>query len=421
MADRPRVATADATGAFARCAPGLARRLWADLHGYLPSDLLTKADRAPMLASLEVRVPFLNHPLVERAWRLPDALRVRAGVRKYALRRVGEGRLPREVLARSKKGFSIPLDVWLWQPGPFRDMVRDVLLDPADSGAGPVRPGGGRAHVGRARPPPSAPWLPTVDTLRLRAVAAALRGRGADRGMSGAVKVSVIMPVYNAAPYVEEAIESVLGQHFDAFELLVGDDGSTDGTAAVLRRYARHPRVRVLTHPMNRGAAATRNALLREARGRLRHAVRRRRPRCSPGNLRRLSGFLDAHPEIGVVYGDLLVLELGLDDELLGSPSISGADCNRTWDLVENVVNHGGSMSRRELLLRAGGYDEGVYSVDDWSLWLKVAELTRIDYLAGEVYYVWRRHPRSMTRMETRYDRDVARIRRAAAQRRGFE
>ncbi len=238
--------------------------------------------------------------------------------------------------------------------------------------------------------------------------------------MSGTVKVSVIMPVYNAAPYVEEAIESVLGQHFDAFELVVGDDGSTDGTAAVLRRYARHPRVRVLTHPMNRGAAATRNALLREARG-VYATPCDADDLMLPGNLRRLSGFLDAHPEIGVVYGDLLVLELGLDDELLGSPSIIGADCNRTWDLVENVVNHGGSMSRRELLLRAGGYDEGVYSVDDWSLWLKVAELTRIHYLAGEVYYVWRRHPRSMTRMETRYDRDVARIRRAAAQRRGFE
>ncbi len=141
MADRPREATADATGAFARCAPGLSRRLWADLHVYLPSDLLTKADRAPMLASLEVRVPFLNHPLVERAWRLPDTLRVRAGIRKYALRRVGEGRLPREVLARSKKGFSIPLDVWLWQPGPFRDMVRDVLLDPQTRARGQFAPG----------------------------------------------------------------------------------------------------------------------------------------------------------------------------------------------------------------------------------------------------------------------------------------
>ena len=139
--------------------------------------------------------------------------------------------------------------------------------------------------------------------------------------MSGTVKVSVIMPVYNAAPYVEEAIESVLGQHFDAFELVVGDDGSTDGTAAVLRRYARHPRVRVLTHPMNRGAAATRNALLREARG-VYATPCDADDLMLPGNLRRLSGFLDAHPEIGVVYGDLLVLELGLDDELLGSPSI---------------------------------------------------------------------------------------------------
>lgn len=228
------------------------------------------------------------------------------------------------------------------------------------------------------------------------------------------------MPAYNVASYVGEAIESVLAQHFDAFELLVGDDGSTDGTATVLERFARHPRVRVLSHRLNLGAAATRNELLREARGDYVTP-------CDaddlmlPGNLRRLSGFLDGHPEVGVVYGDLLVLEVGPDDGLLEPPSICGTDCNRTWDLVENVVNHGGSMSRRELMLRVGGYDETVYSVDDWSLWLKMAEVTRIHYLAGEVYYAWRRHPRSMTRTDTRYDRDVARIRREAARRRGFE
>lgn len=231
--------------------------------------------------------------------------------------------------------------------------------------------------------------------------------------------VSVIMPAFNVERYVVEAIESVLAQRFEAFELLVADDASTDRTGQVVQRYAGHPRVRLFRHERRIGAAAARNRLIREARG---HYV------CPcdaddlllPGALRRLSEFLETHPDAGVVYADILVLDTGVNDELVGSPELCGADCGRTWDLIENVVNHGGSLSRRDVLLRAGGYDETLHSVDDWGLWLKVAELTRIRYLAGEVYYVWRRHPRSMTRLESHYDRDVARIRREAAERRGF-
>jgi glycosyltransferase involved in cell wall biosynthesis len=231
--------------------------------------------------------------------------------------------------------------------------------------------------------------------------------------------VSVIMPAYNVARYIRDAIDSVMAQRFQPFELLVADDASSDGTGAIVEEYAGRPGIRVFHNSRNLGAAATRNYLLREARG---HYI----TPCDgddillPGNLRRLSTFLDDHPDVGVVYADLLSLSVGQDDELIEPPSICGADCAKTWDLLENVVNHGGSMSRKEILLAAGGYDEGVYSVDDWSLWLKVAERTRIHYLPGEIYYVWRRHPSSMTRSETRYQEHVRRIVAAASIRRGF-
>ena len=234
-----------------------------------------------------------------------------------------------------------------------------------------------------------------------------------------APKVSVIMPAHNAERYIRDAIESVLAQRFDAFELLVTNDGSSDGTAAIVDAYAGRPRVRVFHNDRNLGAAATRNRMLQQARGAYVTP-------CDaddlllPGNLTRLSGFLDAHPDVGVVYADLLWLSVGPDDLILEPPGICGADCAKTWDLVENVVNHGGSMSRRALLLDVGGYDEDAYSVDDWSLWLKVAERTRIQYLEGELYYVWRRHPASMTRTEERYLEHVRRIVTAAAVRRGF-
>lgn len=89
------------------------RRLqWLDLHTYLPDDLLVKVDRASMAVSLEVRPPFLDHRLVELALSLDPAQLRRAGRGKWILRRALEGRVPPEVLSRSKQGFSMPVRRW---------------------------------------------------------------------------------------------------------------------------------------------------------------------------------------------------------------------------------------------------------------------------------------------------------------------
>jgi asparagine synthase (glutamine-hydrolysing) len=84
-----------------------------DLKTYLPEDILTKVDRASMAQGLEVRVPFLDHRVVEFAAALPVHLRVRAGKQKYILKRAFEGILPRSVLDRPKQGFIVPEAPWL--------------------------------------------------------------------------------------------------------------------------------------------------------------------------------------------------------------------------------------------------------------------------------------------------------------------
>jgi asparagine synthase (glutamine-hydrolysing) len=106
----------------------LNRSLLDDVRTYLPSDILFKSDRVSMLHSLELRVPFLNHPLAELLMRLPDALKVDGAIRKVLLRRIMAGVLPPEILQRPKKGFSIPMDLWLWERGRWRDMVYDTLF-----------------------------------------------------------------------------------------------------------------------------------------------------------------------------------------------------------------------------------------------------------------------------------------------------
>ncbi|MEK7314671.1 MAG: XrtA/PEP-CTERM system amidotransferase [Candidatus Eisenbacteria bacterium] len=100
-----------------------------DLKTYLPGDILTKVDRASMAHSLEVRVPLLDHPLVEWMAKIPPSLKLRGNEGKYVLKRALEPYLPADILYRPKMGFSVPLTSWF--RGPLRERMREAVLGPS--------------------------------------------------------------------------------------------------------------------------------------------------------------------------------------------------------------------------------------------------------------------------------------------------
>ena len=96
-----------------------------DLMTYLPNDILVKVDRASMASSLETRMPFLDHELIEHVWKIPHSLKFKNGQGKWILRQILNNYVPKNLTERTKKGFGIPLGTWL--RGPLKDWAENLL------------------------------------------------------------------------------------------------------------------------------------------------------------------------------------------------------------------------------------------------------------------------------------------------------
>ncbi|MCL9998121.1 MAG: asparagine synthase (glutamine-hydrolyzing) [Erythrobacter sp.] len=129
-----------------RDTPEEAMMQW-DMTGYLTDDILVKVDRASMASSLEVRVPLLDHRLVEFAWTLPLDLKKRDGRGKWLLRRVLSRHVPDALIDRPKAGFAVPVGAWL--RGELRDWAEDLLSPDALNAAAPFDAAAIRARWGQ--------------------------------------------------------------------------------------------------------------------------------------------------------------------------------------------------------------------------------------------------------------------------------
>jgi hypothetical protein len=186
------------------------------------------------------------------------------------------------------------------------------------------------------------------------------------------MRVSVLLPVYNAEPTLSQAIESILGQDFADFELLLIDDGSKDGSPDLIRSYARQDsRIQARLHPENAGLCHRLNEGLALARGDLVARIDSD-DEALPERLRIQVGFMDRNPDI-LVAGSW-VFHMGATpewDRLVRLPCTS-KQIAQTLPR-ENCIYHPAVILRREEVLRLGGYRIEFSPAEDYELWLRLS------------------------------------------------
>ena len=198
--------------------------------------------------------------------------------------------------------------------------------------------------------------------------------------------ITVAMSVYNGERFLSEAIESVLAQSWRDFEFLLLDDGSNDGSLAIMQRFAAlDPRIRVIARE-NRGLVASLNQLLAEAQAPL-IARMDADDVCLPERFARQIGFFAANPQHGVV-GSLTddIDERGQPYAMVPAnhPLTHAAFLERI-ESCGQLLAHPTVMYRRDVVLSVGGYHAAFRHCEDYDLWLRLAHQTRIANLPEQL------------------------------------
>lgn len=188
-----------------------------------------------------------------------------------------------------------------------------------------------------------------------------------------AIRVSVIIPMYNGERYFARTIESVLAQTYSAKEIVVVDDGSRDSSREVVARYLHHSNVRLIAQE-NAGVAAARNAGIRAASGEY-IAFLDQDDLWLPDKLARQVEYLNEHPEIALVHSNIhFIDEAG---ERIPDPEWSwvAPTCGQVLpELVQrNSICTCTVLMRKSALEQAGLFRQALAPADDWDLWLRIA------------------------------------------------
>ena len=204
------------------------------------------------------------------------------------------------------------------------------------------------------------------------------------------MKVTVYIPAYNYGKYIEKAIQSVLNQTMRDWELIIINDGSTDNTSDILKKYEHHPKIRI-TEQENRGLTVSNNIALRLCNGE--YLLRLDADDYLDENaLLILSNTLDAKPDVGLVYPDYYIVDE--DGEVI--EIVRRKKIGEEVELLDLPAHGACTMFRKECLLQIGGYEESIECQDGYDVWLKFIQLFK-PYNVNLPLFYYRRHPGSLS------------------------
>lgn len=212
-------------------------------------------------------------------------------------------------------------------------------------------------------------------------------------------RVSFVVPCYNYGHLVGHAIESLLNQTFEAMELIVIDDASSDDSYQVIQQYAADPRVRVIRHGQNKGHIASYNEGFAAARGEFVGLVSADDFAVHADAVARQVAVFDAHPNVGFVYCATAFADGAGQVNWVKRPW----DVDHVWSgfdefaqlIGENYVPASGPLVRRSCHAELGYYDPRLPHTGDWDLWLRLTTRYDAGYIADGLY-AYRIHDTNM-------------------------
>ncbi len=227
--------------------------------------------------------------------------------------------------------------------------------------------------------------------------------------MSATAKVSVVMPAWNAGPFIQEAVESVLAQTFVDWELIIVDDGSTDGTVNAAGR-VEDTRIRLIEQ-RNAGASAARNSGVAAANADYVFFLDAD-DRLRPDALQRVVAALDANPKVCAVYGDAVFMDVA--GQLAGSEKMPRYTPRPSGMVLEQILRNnfvfvGTICLRAKCIGEAGGWSTARLG-EDWDLWCRVAVLGEFLYVGEGPIMEYRQHGDSAVRRTGRNVEEVFRV-----------
>jgi len=207
------------------------------------------------------------------------------------------------------------------------------------------------------------------------------------------IKITVYIPTYNYAKYIEKAVDSVIAQTMTDWELIIIDDGSTDNTLEKIEKYKSHPQITIIEQE-NKGLNATNNIALRLSQGK--YIMRLDADDYLDENaLLVLSNTLDSKPDIDLVYPDYY--EIDSEGEILNL--VRRKKIGEEVELLDLPAHGACTLFRKKCLMQIGGYLEDFSCQDGYEIWLRFI-LKHKPYNVNVPLFYYRQHPESITKKE---------------------